>query len=115
MTDAYNVRSNGERYYVYRMDGNVPVAEFVGPGAAAKAQRENSIRNQQHNERFGKKKESPEDSGTAGSQPASDSNVGEVQTKPYPVPQPEAPKPDTSGSGKTYSVPNLKSNKPAKK
>jgi hypothetical protein len=29
MSDAYNVRSNGQRYYVYRMDGNVQVAEFT--------------------------------------------------------------------------------------
>jgi hypothetical protein len=79
MSDAYNVRANGDRYYVYRIDGNVPVAEYMGPGAAAKAQRETAIRNQQHNEQFGKKKElEPE---------ATSASAGEVQTTPYPEPQ----------------------------
>jgi hypothetical protein len=105
MSDAYNVRSNGDRYYVYRIDGNVPVAEFIGPGAAAKAQRETAIRNQQHNEQFGKKKEQPE-------QLSSETPLGEVQTKPYPVPSktptpPQAPKssqaPDPPpGQGTSY-------------
>lgn len=103
MADAYNVRTNGSVYYVYRMDGNVPVGEFMGEGAASKAQREAAIRNQQHNERFGKKKESPVESGTDGDQP--DSVVGEIQTKPYPVPQPEADsKAGKITSGKVHKV-----------
>jgi len=60
MADAYNVRVNGDRYYVYRLDGNVQVAEYMGPGAAAKAQNDASRRNADHNERFGKKKDDQE-------------------------------------------------------
>jgi hypothetical protein len=95
MADAYNVRTNGQRYYVYRLDGNVPVAEYLGDGAAAKAQREAAIRNQQHNERFGKKKESQPENGTSG-----DQAVGEVQTRPYPVPQQETPVPKIPKTGR---------------
>lgn len=54
MADAYNVRSNGQRYYVYRIDGNVQVAEYFN---GSEAQIDAARRNQRWNEQMGKKKE----------------------------------------------------------
>jgi hypothetical protein len=96
MSDAYNVRSNGQRYYVYRIDGNVQVAEYFN---ASEAQRDCATRNMRHNEQFGKKKElEPE----ATSQSTSDSDAG-VQTRPYSVPQKKTQVPDPPpGQGASY-------------
>lgn len=54
MADMYSVRTNGQVYYIYRNDGNISVGQFYN---AAEAQSRAAIMNQQHNERFGKKKE----------------------------------------------------------
>jgi hypothetical protein len=54
MADAYNVRSDGKFYYVYRLDGNAQVSQHA---TAAEAQRSAAIQNQRWNEQFGKKKE----------------------------------------------------------
>lgn len=96
MSDAYSVRFDGQRYWVYRNDGNVPVGEFFN---GAEAQRSAAVRNQQWNEQMGKKKEL---------ETSSDDSVGKVQTRPYPVPQKqETPPPATkSPTGKTYKVPD---------
>jgi hypothetical protein len=75
MADAYNVRTDGKFYYVYRLDGNVAVGQFA---TGAEAQRSAAVRNQQHNERFGKKKEE---------QPKATSSQGWVEKQ-----QPQEPK-----------------------
>jgi hypothetical protein len=63
MADAYNVRTDGKFYYVYRLDGNVQVSQH---SSGAEAQRSAAIQNQRYNEQFGKKKEA---------EPASESTV----------------------------------------
>jgi hypothetical protein len=92
MSDAYNVRSNGQRYYVYRMDGNVQVAEFIGDGAAAQAQRDAAIRNMRHNEQFSKKKE-PEPT-PSGDGWVEDQNLPEESA--FTGTQPQSPPPSKS-------------------
>jgi hypothetical protein len=57
MADAYNVRTDGKLYYVYRLDGNVAVSQHT---SGSEAQRSAAVRNQQHTEKFGKKKEQSE-------------------------------------------------------
>jgi hypothetical protein len=94
MSDAYNVRSNGQRYYVYRMDGNVQVAEFIGDGAAAQAQRDAAIRNMRHSEQFPKKKEPETETGSDGW--VEDQNLPEESAFTGTQPQPEV-KPPADG------------------
>jgi hypothetical protein len=53
MADAYNVRTDGKFYYVYRLDGNVQVSQHE---TGAEAQRSAAIQNQRYDEQFGKKK-----------------------------------------------------------
>lgn len=116
MADAYNVRANGDRYYVYRLDGNVPVGEYIGPGAAARAQADAAQRNQQHNERFGKKKEDAEQSLVphtegwieGGDETQRETTVGHPDVTPSDTrPDPSEEQPAESAESSSEAAPNL--------
>jgi hypothetical protein len=94
MADAYNVRTDGKFYYVYRMDGNVQVSQHE---TGAEAQRSAAIQNQRWNEQFGKKKdepvESPNPSGwVEGQNLPEDSAFTGTQPQLEAEPEPEAPR-----------------------